>query len=525
MLAQIWNVVWDFIFFYASHYPWWFLAPAIVLIILRIAAGVGPRALRARLRGKTLDIGAAVGVVSGVLGIIGFAYAPVRFVLVPTATDLLLNSQSDIRLLVRQKDTTESAPASFQCSFVASPTAPVEDWNAQPGCKLSVTDSPAFFASGRQSPLVVTLSTNPARYSWEGPDPITLTLFNIGQPNISVPQPEVQLGQTEPASVRFENGPAPAVGSYNCFWSPPQYFSPSEGCETHLIAPRGGSALSDPTIDAGATVVYDGKRFEAKSLKIGIAVPPANLLQIVLDTSGPMADPLPNGQAFFEVARSSLKEDLQAYAEQGGWLSIIGYGRGAAPDAATCDQAVRAVYPLSSINASDAEKSLDALNVAGLESPLATAIEKAADEYQRRPPYLDKSAQSSYVFALISAQGTSCDHLSLAAAIQRIGAAFDRRGLGNHLRSVGSLSFVIVKDSKDVELTYHDKSYGEQRTILLIVRDQKELNEIVRALGGLFDIRPQVRKASCQQLIAPLERLEDKYHADMIRRSRPCVGT
>lgn len=129
------------------------------------------------------------------------------------------------------------------------------------------------------------------------------------------------------------------------------------------------------------------------------------------------------------------------------------------------------------------------------------------------------------MFALVSAGGPSCDHINLATAIQRIGAAFDRRGLRHNLNNVGSLSFVIVKGTKDAELTYHDKSYAEQRTILLIVRDQAELTEMVKALGGLFDIRPQVRKASCQQLIAPLQRLEDKYHASIIRNSRPCAGT
>jgi hypothetical protein len=65
-------------------------------------------------------------------------------------------------------------------------------------------------------------------------------------------------------------------------------------------------------------VTIGGKRFETERLKIGIVAPPPNLLQIVLDTSANMSLRLPNGSAFFEVARSAIVETARAYPVQGG---------------------------------------------------------------------------------------------------------------------------------------------------------------------------------------------------------------
>jgi hypothetical protein len=112
----------------------------------------------------------------------------------------------------------------------------------------------------------------------------------------------------------------------------------------------------------------------------------------------------------------------------------------------------------------------------------------------------------------------------VAGAIRQIGAAFDERGLREHLGSTGSLSFVIVKGGGEAELVYHDSSYQERRTILLIVKYDKELREMVTALANLFDVRPEIRANACKQLIAPLEQLGDKFHVETLKRFRPCAG-
>jgi hypothetical protein len=138
---------------------------------------------------------------------------------------------------------------------------------------------------------------------------------------------------------------------------------------------------------------------------------------------------------------------------------------------------------------------------------------------------LDNDPRRTYVFAVITAGGTSCDRKNLVSAIRQIGAAFDERGLGNHLANTGTLSFLIVKGSDEAKLIYRNSSYAEQRTILLIVADDKELREMVGALSRLFDVNPEIRKNACNQLIGPLEQLGDRFHVDTLRRSRPCSGT
>jgi hypothetical protein len=204
----------------------------------------------------------------------------------------------------------------------------------------------------------------------------------------------------------------------------------------------------------------------------------------------------------------------------------LGFGRGTAPNAKTCNEAVGAIYPLGGVDSTIAEQNLNAIKIADLDAPLATAIQRAADEYQNdRPHYMDNDPRRTYVFAVITAGGATCDHANLVAAIRQIGAAFDERGLRNHLGDAGSLSFFILKGGDEAKLAYRNSSYGEQRTILLIVGNDKELKEMVTALSNLFDIRPEVRKNACKQLIGPLEQLGDQFHVQTLRQSRPCSGT
>jgi hypothetical protein len=160
------------------------------------------------------------------LGIVGLFYTPVTFVLVADNTDLLLNTSAQIGLRIRQKDGTETAPDGYRCAYSSNPAMSVDVWNEQAGCKLTVINLPAFFASGRQSPTMIKVSMAPPRFSWEGPQPIELKLYNVAEPKVAISQGKYGLGATVDASVSFGDGPSPPA--FSCSWRPADDFVPPD---------------------------------------------------------------------------------------------------------------------------------------------------------------------------------------------------------------------------------------------------------------------------------------------------------
>jgi len=506
----------------------------ITLLVITISAFVLPRILGAisgaggaAAPGATdylKRIGDAIGIVGGLATLVGFMYTPKEFHIVLNHDNLLLDQVAELNARVRQKDSTDSPLQTYRCRYSLSPAIPTEAFEQDTGCKLTITNLPKLFDAGQKSPISLQVSADHLGWPWEGPEPVQLNLYNVAKPRIIVEGAKYPLGSNVPIKVIFGDSPAPP--DVICVWSPADHIKRTASCETQLVVPREGSALSSKRIDVSATVIFDYKKFATESVPIEILAPPPHLFQVVLDVSGRMGIPLSGGsqQSFFQAARDALVDEIKLFSEQGGWLSIIGFGDPVAPpNAKSCDEKVASIYSLAVVDPSIAELDLRKLDVGGADAPLFHAIDRAVDEYRiNRPLYADSSDEKTFVFVVITDGTAQCDVANLLAAMRRLSAAFDQRGLIQHHYSRGSLSFAISRDRREARLTFDDPSYKENRTILFLVKNDQELREIIQAIRGLFSRNPTVRKSSCQRLGEPLDQLGDQIHSDQLRRSRPC---
>ena len=529
-MASVYTYVPALLSVLTAYWPYFLVLSVIGFIVLFVGRARGARGKTAAKAGGTPDkkeplatIGAVIGIASGLASLIGIFYTPKHFYLGTDDRDALLNGTIAVHARLLENNGTEDSPAdSYQCHYSFSPPISAAAYKQDNACGVTVTDLPALFAQGESSPMDLTVAAAPLGWPWEGPEPVHLGLYNIARPEVKVAQAMYALGTNVPIDIGFD-GPSPPT--YTCQWSPGNQFRPADKCQTTFVVPTEGSALSSKTINVSATVSFFGKKFATESMPIEIAAPPPNLFQIVLDASDRMNLPMADStKTFFNAARDALVKQIQLFADEGGWLSITGFGDPVAPpNARRCEDKVGSVYGFAAVEPTTAASNLGSLTPSGSDAPLAHAIDRAVKIYRdSRPLYADAAKGRDYVFVIITDGTNQCDVRTLADALKHLSVAYGEQGLGQHYYGAQNLSFVVSKDSPEARLTLTDKTYRENHTILVLVRSEPELEHIIEAIGNLFNKDPAVRKVSCQELSEPLMQLGDQFHARQLQNSDAC---